>query len=454
MPTDHFRFSSWRVMLDRSPFPPARRDSYSLHIRRFLLDCHRRQLPLSIPIAKAFVEAWEKQIEGSSPQCREALRWFVMSAPQEEQEATPTLRVHPEPVPAPVPLSEPVLPPQPEDTPNAPLRSLEPCRPAPLARDDLGETDWERALIRACRQRNLLWRTEQTYRNWARRLMLFLGPRPASSLGSDDVQAFLSHLAVELKNSPNTQRQALNALIFLMRDALGLPVPRLSFERSVGRRRTPTVLSRGECGRLFVCLKGNHRLMAELMYGSGIRLMELLRLRVNQIDQPRGALIVRGGKGDKDRPTVLPQKLVGQLTEHLERLKGQWEQDRKAGLPPVWLPEGLARKYPKAGEQWPWQWLFPSREISLDPVTGRCRRHHITEGAFQAAIRQAALQAKIDKRVTPHALRHSFATHLLESGADIRTVQDLLGHESVETTQIYLHVMQKPGLGVRSPLDQ
>jgi integron integrase len=443
-------------MLDRAPFPPARRESYCLHIRRFLIECHRRQLPISIPVAKAFVEAWEKQIEGNSPQCREALRWFVMNAPPEEQDTMPAPPPDPESESSPESEngSPPALPPQPEDTPNAPLRPLEPCRPPPLARDDLGDSDWERALIRACRQRNLLWRTEQTYRNWARRLMQFLGPRPATSLGSDDIESFLSHLAVELKNSPNTQRQALNALIFMMRDALDLPVPRLSFERSAGKRRTPTVLSRGECGRLFASLNGNHRLMAELMYGSGIRLMELLRLRVNQIDQPRGALIVRGGKGDKDRPTVLPQKLMGQLTEHLERLKSLWEQDRKAGLPPVWLPEGLARKYPKAGEQWPWQWLFPSREVSLDPVTGRSRRHHVTEGAFQTAIRNAALQAKIDKRVTPHALRHSFATHLLESGADIRTVQDLLGHESVETTQIYLHVMQKPGLGVRSPLDQ
>jgi integron integrase len=193
--------------------------------------------------------------------------------------------------------------------------------------------------------------------------------------------------------------------------------------------------------------------MAELMYGSGLRLLELLRLRVHHIDLTRHQLRVFGGKGDKDRVTVLPEQLVGQLREHLDRLRTLYAEDRSADLPGVWLPEGLARKYSKAGESWEWQWLFPSRELSVDPVTKVRRRHHLIDSTFQNSVRRAGQVARIDKRVTPHVLRHSFATHLLESGVDIRTVQDLLGHESVETTQIYTHVMQKPGLGVRSPLD-
>jgi integron integrase len=213
-------------------------------------------------------------------------------------------------------------------------------------------------------------------------------------------------------------------------------------------------LSREECKRLFDQLTGTTRLMAELAYGAGLRLLELLRLRVHHLDLARQQLQVYDGKGAKHRLTVLPAVLMPALAAHLERLRVLYAEDRAAGLPGVWLPEGLARKYAKAGETWEWQWLFPSRETAVDPVSQVRRRHHVTDSAFQRAIKSAARAAKIDKRVTPHVLRHSFATHLLEAGTDIRTVQDLLGHESVETTQIYTHVMIKPGLGVRSPLDR
>ena len=215
----------------------------------------------------------------------------------------------------------------------------------------------------------------------------------------------------------------------------------------------PTVLTRKECQRLFEAMEGTSRLMAELMYGSGLRLMELLRLRVKDVDLARLQVIVRGGKGDKDRVTVLPEALVERLRAHRDRLRGLHEQDRAAGLAGVWLPEALARKYRGAGLSWEWFWLFPSRQTSLDPYAGVERRHHVLEGAFQLAVREAARKTRLNKRVTPHTLRHSFATHLLEGGTDIRSVQDLLGHVDVTTTQIYTHVMNRPGLGVRSPLD-
>lgn len=193
--------------------------------------------------------------------------------------------------------------------------------------------------------------------------------------------------------------------------------------------------------------------MAELAYGAGLRLMELLRLRVHHLDLERGQVRVLGGKGDKDRATVLPVRLEPALRGHLERLHGLWKTDRGNRAPGVWLPEGLARKYPRAGESWEWQWVFPSRELSTDRGSGIRRRHHVSDNAFQQAVKKAGQRAGLNKRVTPHVFRHSFATHLLEGGTDIRTVQELMGHADVRTTQIYLHVMRKPGLGVRSPLD-
>ncbi|HWA86307.1 MAG TPA: integron integrase [Opitutus sp.] len=323
----------------------------------------------------------------------------------------------------------------------------------PPAAKDLGGADWERDLVAAVRSRGFLWRTEQTYREWGARFARFLAPRSPYAATEVEVGAFLSELAVRQRAMPSTQKQALNAVVFLMQEALHRQLGKIDFRRASPQVRMPTVLSREECAALFAQLDDKVRLMAELMYGSGLRLMELLRLRVQHVDLERLKLKVSGGKGDKDRLTMLPVRLVEPLREHLKEVRGWFTEDRAAGLPGVWLPEGLARKYPKAGERWEWQWLFPSRETSLDPVTKRRRRHHVIDSTFQNNIRWAAERAGLNKRVTPHVLRHSFATHLLESGADIRTVQELLGHESVETTQIYTHVMQKPGLGVRSPLD-
>jgi len=212
-------------------------------------------------------------------------------------------------------------------------------------------------------------------------------------------------------------------------------------------------LSRPECKRLFAKMEPPVRWAAQLLYGSGLRLMEGLRLRIKDVDLERGQITVRSGKGDKDRATVLPESLRTMLAEQLGKCRSMWKADRAGGLAGVWMPEALARKYPKAAESWNWFWLWPSRETSIDPRGGLRRRHHMVDARLQIAVKKAGQAADITKVVTPHVLRHSFATHLLEDGTDIRTVQDLLGHSSITTTQIYLHVMKKPGVGVKSPLD-
>lgn len=271
---------------------------------------------------------------------------------------------------------------------------------------------------------------------------------------TEDFKKYLTHLAVEKNVAASTQRQAMNALVFFFREVLGREPGDLSgFQASRRAARVPTVLTSGECLRLFDQLEGTTKLMAQLMYGAGLRLMELLRLRVQDLDLERGIVTVRAGKGGKDRVTVLPESLKVPLTSHLERLRRIFEEDRAAGVAGTWLPPPVEHKIPKAGETWGWQWLFPSRQMAIDPRSGVRRRHHVQDSAFQTAVRVAAEKARFAKRVTPHALRHSFATHLLQAGHDIRTVQELLGHSDVETTMIYTHVLNKPGVSVRSPLD-
>lgn len=408
-------FPAWKEELGAAELSQAVKVAYQRAILTFLKECRQQHAPASVASIRAHLAG-----KTAAPRAREALRWFYRGAAKGGD----------------------ILPSR--------LRRM--TLPPPAA-DDQGMTAWERDLIRAIRLRGFLWRTEETYRGWAWRFARFIAPRTPYAAVEEDVGAFLTSLAVLQRAAPSTQKQALNALVFLLEQALKRTVGKLDYRRPAPGRRVPVVLSREECRRLFDQMEGTHRLMAELMYGSGLRLLELLRLRVQHVDLTRGRLLVLGGKGDKDRSTVLPGSLGEKLREQLERLRELHRADRAAGLPGVWLPEGLARKYPKAGERWEWQWLFPSRETSVDPATKIRRRHHSTDAAFQLAIKRAAEKAGFNKRVTPHVLRHSFATHLLESGADIRTVQELLGHASVETTQIYTHVMQKPGLGVRSPFD-
>ncbi|MBF0244513.1 MAG: integron integrase, partial [Planctomycetes bacterium] len=272
---------------------------------------------------------------------------------------------------------------------------------------------------------------------------------------AEDIKGFLTHLAVERAVAASTQRQALNALVFFFREVLGRSLGDLSdYKPSRKAKRIPEVLTREECRSFFEELNGTALLMAQLQYGAGLRVMELIRLRVQHIDLERGIVTIREGKGGKDRVSVLPDALKGPLSAHLLRLRELFDQDRTAGVAGVWLPPPVEHKIPKAGERWEWQWLFPSREISVDPRSGLKRRHHLMENAYQKTVRAAAQKAGIAKRVTPHVLRHSFATHLLAAGHDIRTLQELLGHAHVETTMIYTHVLNKPGVAVKSPFDQ
>jgi len=416
-------------VLSEARFDLRTEAAYRREIIAFLRHCKLRRAPATVERAKAYVEERERQ---TAAPVREALRWWFRAAGRAGRDGRWSGQAASPPRPVTAGARERVPPP---------------------AAEDLGATSWERALVKAARERGFLWRTEETYRAWAARFARFIAPRTPHAADASDVAAFLSHLAVEQRAAPSTQKQALNALVFLLEQGLARQLGKIDFRRARPRERVPTVLSPEECSRLFAAMAGPPQLMAKLAYGAGLRLQELLRLRIHHLDLERGRLLVMSGKGDKDRVTILPQSLVVALRERLERLRELWERDRADGLPGVWLPEGLARKYPQAGVSWEWQWLFPSREVSVDPVSGVRRRHHVTDSAFQRTVLAAARKARLDKRVTPHVLRHSFATHLLEGGADIRTVQELLGHASVETTQIYTHVMRKPGPGVRSPLD-
>jgi integron integrase len=268
------------------------------------------------------------------------------------------------------------------------------------------------------------------------------------------VKTYLDYLAVEREVTASTQNQALNALVFFYGEVLQKPIGEIEeFARAKRPRRLPEVMTRDEVQRLLSKMSGITGLMAGLMYGSGIRLMECVRLRVKDIDFAQHQIMVRDGKGQKDRVTMLPERFAASLQEHLARVKVTYEQDLAQGTADVYIWPALARKYPNMGKEWIWQYAFPAKTLSVDPRSGKVRRHHINETLVQKAVKQAAAQAAINKRVSCHTLRHSFATHLLEAGYDIRTVQELLGHANVITTMIYTHVLNRPGLSVKSPAD-
>ncbi len=297
--------------------------------------------------------------------------------------------------------------------------------------------------------------TEDAYADWVRRFILFHGKRHPQDMGAAEINAFLTHLAVEGHVAASTQNQAFSALLFLYRHGLEVGPGRIEgVIRARRPRRLPLVLTRTEVSRVLDQLDGTYRLIGRLLYGSGLRLLECLRLRVKDIDFGMHQIVVREGKGDKDRRTMLPRAVVRDLGDHLERVRALHRRDLARGYGRVYLPHALERKLPGAAAEWAWQYVFPSAQLSVDPRSGVQRRHHAHEAAVSRAITQAVRASGIPKRATSHSLGHSFATHLLEDGYDIRTVQELLGHEDVATTMIYTHVLGQGAGAVRSPLDR
>jgi integron integrase len=306
----------------------------------------------------------------------------------------------------------------------------------------------------AIRLKHYSYRTEQTYKEWIKRYILFHNKRHPGEMGAPEIQAFLSYLATQRNIAASTQNQALSAILFLYRYVLLKPIDiPLDLIRAEKSKTLPTVLTHAEALAVIQEMKGPAQLMAKLLYGGGLRLMECLRLRVKDLDFGHHQVIVRDGKGEEDRLTVLPDSLTTDLQRHLQSVSALHQKDLKSGYGEVYLPYALARKYPNAPREWTWQYVFPALSLSTDPVSKKTMRHHADPSVLQKAVRQAAKVAGIDKLVSPHTFRHSFATHLLQNGYDIRTVQELLGHKDVKTTMIYTHVLNRGGLAVKSPLD-
>ena len=346
------------------------------------------------------------------------------------------------------------------DAPVPPRRSRRASPPlAPSLLDPASApSDWGPALAdafhAAARFRHLARRTEVAYRGWVRRFFAAYDWRHPATVGRPEIEIFLSALATERRVAASTQNQALAALLFLLRDVLGQDLPWLDdLVRAPRRRRLPTVLTPGEVARLLAQLDSTPHLVATLLYGAGLRLLEALRLRVQDVDFESHVLTIRSGKGDRDRRAILPRSSASALKSQIDRALAQHRLDVEAGAGWVELPHALASKCPNAGLEPGYQWVFPATTRYTHKPSGQRRRHHLHETVVQKAVRQAVLRAQLQKRATCHTLRHSFATHLLESGRDIRTIQELLGHRSVTTTMIYTHVLNRGPLGVTSPLD-
>ena len=303
------------------------------------------------------------------------------------------------------------------------------------------------------RLRHYAYRTEETYVQWIKRYILFHHKRHPREMGRDEIEAFLTDLAVNQQVAAATQNQALNAILFLYQKVLDVEITGINAVRARTTRNLPVVLTKAEALAVIKRMKGPHQLVAKLLYGSGLRLSEALRLRVKDVDFAQHQIIVRDGKGRKNRVTMLPVRVAAEIQDHLVGIRRQHQQDLGRGFGSVYLPFALERKYPNANRDWIWQYVFPAGRIVKDPRSEEMRRHHLHESGIQKALKQAVKQVRIAKKIGCHTFRHSFATHLLENGYDIRTIQELLGHKDVKTTMIYTHVLNRGGRGVRSPLD-
>lgn len=443
-------FEGWQAAL--SGVPAEVRPAYREAITKFRYWLRETGKAATAGTFKAHL-AWKKSYLPPDKFAlrQEALRWYYAEGVKRMR----TLRPSPEsPAPSTTPPADDRLKYKPVPNRVGEYRAYEMNDVPPSGKADIGGPPWERALVRRLREKDLAWKSEKTYRGWCRRFIAACVGKPIEQLDHRDIRKWLSDLAVRERVSVSTQKQALNAVVFLFREVFRRdPGDFSDFARSRRGRKVPTVLTQDECRRLFAELSGTYKLMAELMYAAGLRLAELLRLRIKDVDLDRLQLAVQFGKGGKSRLTMIPPKLEPVLRTHRERLRELHRKDREAGLPGVELPEALERKWPKAGEKFVWFWFFPSRSLLRDHRTGIIRRHHVLDVTFQKAIRKAVEKARFDKRVSPHTLRHSFATHLLASGVGIRDVQDLLGHADISTTEIYLHTARQTGVGIRSPFD-
>lgn len=449
------KFPRWAELLEGAALSASEQNSFKVTIRWYLGWCRRQGVGCSVLSARAFID-WARQEKQASDwmveQWKTAIRWFFKTAKAQAGEPA---------------TSEGCA----KDSDDR--LDLESgggvVRPGDgavtvAAGYSLNDTDAERiearsederAVLSVMRRRGMALKTERSYLRHYRDFKVREGFVNGTAMRASSIKNYLDYLAMERAVAVSSQKQALNALVFVAREVFGLELGDIGdFVKAKNRKKVPVVMSQAETRLFFAQLRGDKLLMAQVQYAGGLRVSELMRLRIQDVDLERNQIIVRCGKGNKDRVAPLSEKLLDRLKAHMDSVRHLFEEDlKRSDLAGVYLPEALARRHKNAGRDWRWQWLWPSRELSTDPRSGLRRRHHVLDGVYQKAVSLAGKRAGLSKRITSHTLRHSFATHLLENGTDIRTVQDLLGHASVETTQIYTHVMQKPGMGVRSPLD-
>ena len=433
-------FKEWPIVLDKdNNISAGERQSFTITIRWYLRFCKQSGCRADFESARAFIAMVEEEKrpgEWVLERWKEAIRWFFRSAPKSDED----LEDEEEPHCGASEQSACV------ETPTATTEVVRHSRlrgpSAQPAQLEGTEPEWRLKAIRMIRIRQYSYHTEKTYLHWLKRYANYWQTADLDALGEHEIKLFLDHLAVEEKVGKGTQKLALNALVFYYRETLKREMGDFGdYKKARASKRIPVVLSIGEIRRLFAEMEPAHTLMARLHYGAGLRVSELARLRIKDVDFELGQVIVRGGKCDKDRVTLLPDSMIADLKAQREEAKQRYDQDRAAGVAGVWLPEALERKFRRAGERWEWFWFWPAKGLSKDPRSPETiRRHHVATKIYQAAITRAARKAEIPKRVTSHVLRHSFATHLLGDGTDLCRIQELLGHSELETTRIYMHV--------------
>ncbi len=436
-------FPNWLNTLTSSGLHPSKIRSHQIAIRWYLSYLKGTGEPATVETARRFVET---AIEERNPDSwmvkrwKAGIRWFFVNAPIRKEIKKP---VH----------TGTRQSGRGNRAPADPSADSASSRASASAENPNSAGEWMTAARRLLRVRHHAWETEKGYLGWIQRFLEFHRHCAPESLGDEHVRGFLDKLAVEGEITASTQRGALNAIVFLLREVMDKELGDFSdYKRAKVSKNLPVVLSRGETDRLLAAFPERYRLMAHLQYGTGMRVKELCRLRIKDLDFDRGQITVRKAKGEKDRIVGLPESLVSALRAQVEFARSIHDRDREKKLPGVEMPSALERKLGRAGEKFVWFWVWPARSTSRDPRSGIVRRHHQLPGPYQKTVSHVSEQVRITKRVTSHVLRHSFATHLLEAGVDIRTVQELLGHTSLETTQRYLHVLEKPGKTLPSPL--